>query len=147
MNVSITAGRQIMGRLPKGSDLLLELEKRCAAAGISLGEVRALGAVSVARFSFYHQVAQQYRFIELEKPLEIISLLGNISLKDAKPFVHAHIILADEHGQAFGGHLAEGTRVFVCEFVIQEYQSSEPLVRHFDEETGLFLWPKDRPPS
>ncbi len=140
MNPMITAGRKIMGRLAKGSDLLGALEKCCRDAGVKLGEVRALGAVSLARVGYYHQVEQKYRFIELRKPMEILSLIGNISLKDDKPFVHAHITLADKDGQALGGHLAEGTEVFACEFVIQEYLTDKPLVRHLDEETGLFLW-------
>ena len=72
--------------------------------------------------------------------MEILSLIGNISLKDDKPFVHAHITLADQEGRAWGGHLAEGTKVFAGEFVIQEYLTEKPLVRHLDEETGLFLW-------
>jgi hypothetical protein len=80
-------------------------------------------------------------FHDLKKPMEILSLMGNVSLKDDKPFVHAHITLADARGVAMGGHLAEGTIVFACEFMIEEYISDRALVRYFDEKTGLFLWP------
>ena len=38
--------------------------------------------------------------------------------------VHAHVTLGDAEGRAFGGHLAAGTPVFACEFVIQECQSA-----------------------
>lgn len=145
MHITVTAGRKIMGRLAKGEDLLAALEKRCGDLGITLGEVWALGAVSKARVGYYHQAEQKYEFLELKNPLEILALLGNISLKDGKPFVHAHVTLADRAGQAWGGHLAAGTIVFAGEFFIQEYLAEVALARHYDEETGLFLWPQHQP--
>ena len=53
--------------------------------------------------------------------------------------VHAHVTLSDEQGNAFGGHLAPGTVIFACEFVIQEL-AGDALTRGFDEQTGLPLW-------
>jgi predicted DNA-binding protein with PD1-like motif len=143
MNITVTAGRKIIGRLVKGEDLLAALEKLAREHGITLGEVQAIGAVSQARLGYYSQAERQYYLIELDRPLEIISLIGNISLKDEKPMVHAHLTLANQDGRAFGGHLAEGTLVFACEFTIQEYRTATPLVRRMDEPTGLFLWPSE----
>jgi predicted DNA-binding protein with PD1-like motif len=74
--------------------------------------------------------------------LEITSLTGNVSIKDGKPLVHVHVTLADKKGNAFGGHLAEGTIVFACEVCIQVFQG-EPLKRGFDKTTGLPLWEMD----
>jgi uncharacterized protein len=142
MDLKVNPGRRIMGRLAKGDDLLGALERRAGELGLKLGEVRALGAVSAARVGFYDQAARQYRYLDFREPLEIVALMGNVSLKDGKPFVHAHVTLADAQGRAWGGHLAAGTPVFACEFVLQEYESEESLVRGLDEETGLFLWPR-----
>jgi len=142
MHLEMQTGRKIMGRLAKGADLLGALEEQCRIQNITLGEVRALGAVTKARVGFYNQAERQYYFLDLEQPLEILTLIGNISLKDGQPMVHAHVTLADEAGRAFGGHLAPGTEIFACEFVIQEYLAKEVLTRGFDDETGLFLWPK-----
>jgi uncharacterized protein len=141
MPVTMTPGPKIMGRLDQGNDLLAALTAISRTHNITLGEVQAIGDVSRARIGYYNQAKQQYQFIELAKPLEILSLTGNISLKDGEPFVHAHVTLADENGRAFGGHLAEGTVVFACEFILQAYGSPEPLARHLDKDTGLFLWP------
>jgi predicted DNA-binding protein with PD1-like motif len=141
MNLTVTPGRKIVGRLAQGEDLLAALEKVAREHGITLGEVQAIGAVSQARVGYYHQGERQYYFLDLARPLEIASLIGNISVKDDKPMVHAHVTLSDTDGRAFGGHLAEGTLVFACEFAIQEYQAATPLVRRMDEPTGLFLWP------
>lgn len=133
--------RGLMGRLAKGDDLLLALEKVCQQHNITLGEVRALGAVTGARVGFYNQAERKYYFLEFDQPLEILSLVGNISLKDGKPMVHAHVTLADAQGRAVGGHLAEGTPIFACEFAIDEYTADQELARQPDAETGLWLWP------
>ena len=77
--------------------------------------------------------------VELNKKLEIASCMGNISLKDSEIMVHAHIVLADWEGKAFGGHLMPGTKIFAAEFQIQEYVGTE-LHRGKDEKTGLPLW-------
>jgi hypothetical protein len=130
-----------MGRLAKGDDLLLALEKFCQQHNIKLGEVRALGAVTGARVGFYNQAERKYYFLEFDQPLEILALVGNISLKDGKPMVHAHVTLADAAGRAFGGHLTAGTPVFACEFAICEYLADQALARQNDPETGLMLWP------
>lgn len=141
MNITVTPGRKIIGRLAKGEDVLSALENCAREKGINLGEVQAIGAVSQARVGYYNQAERTYYFLDLGRPLEILCLTGNISLKDGKPMVHAHVTLSDHEGRAFGGHLAPGTLAFACEFTIQEYHSAMPLVRQMDEPTGLFLWP------
>ena len=141
MDIAVTPGRKLIGRLAKGDDLLVTLEGLAQEHNITLGEVTAIGAVSQARIGYYNQEERKYYFLDLDRHLEILALVGNISMKDGKPMVHAHLTLGDSEGRAFGGHLAEGTLVFACEFAIQEYVSKTTLVRQMDEPTGLFLWP------
>ena len=141
MNITVTPGRKIIGRLAKGDDLLAALEALAQEHNITLGEVTAIGAVSQARLGYYNQEERKYYFLDLNRHLEILALAGNISIKDGKPMVHAHVTLGDSEGRAFGGHLAPGTLAFACEFAIQEFVSDITLVRQMDEPTGLFLWP------
>ena len=131
--------KTFMGKLKFGGDLLEELTSVCVQNDICLGRVEALGAVTKARVGFYDQQARKYDFIEINKPLEITKLIGNISLRDGKPMVHAHITLSDSQGNAFGGHLAPGTIVFACEFIMNSYEGPDHI-RDYDEETGLPLW-------
>ena len=62
MKITVTPGRKIMGRLAKGEDLLAALTKVAREHGITLGEVRAIGAVSQARVGYYHQTERQVLF-------------------------------------------------------------------------------------
>ena len=127
------------GRLETGDDLAEELTEFVQGKEIKAGKISAIGAVQNATISYYDQETKEYGEQVLDEAMEIVNLEGNISLKDGEPIVHAHIALADEEGNVYGGHLEEGTTVFACEFVIQEYDG-EPLERGFHEMTELPLW-------
>ena len=129
----------IMGKLQHGSDLLEEFTQLAEDKNIRLGRIEAIGAVQKACIGYYHQDRHEYRFIELNQPLEIVSLTGNISIKEGKPIVHSHIALADNSGALHGGHLAPGTTVFACEYIIEIYDGPT-FERSFDPETELPLW-------
>lgn len=135
----VTPRRTFMGKLKFGADLLGELTIICEENDIRLGRVEALGAVQQARVGFYDQQAKEYDFHDMDEPLEITKLVGNISLRDGKPMIHAHITLSDSQGEAYGGHLAPGTIVFATEFIIQAFDGPD-YVRDYDEPTGLPLW-------
>ena len=129
----------LMGRLPHGGDMLKELTQLCRRHGVTLGKVTALGAVQVARIQYYNQSAKEYEESLIEEPMELTSLVGNISERDGEPFVHAHVTLSARDGKVTGGHLGEGTVVFAAEYVIERYEGAA-LRRQFDGVTGLFLW-------
>lgn len=130
-----------MGKLRYGDDLLEEVSKICKEKNIRLGRIEAIGAVQKVCIGYYDQRDHTYAFHTIDQPLEITNLTGNISVKDGDPFVHAHVTLANASGQAFGGHLAPGTIVFACEWVIEAFDGPA-LVREYDAETGLPLWKK-----
>ena len=126
-------------RLQKGDDLLQSLTEIIKDNDIKLANITALGAVSKVVFSYYDQQQREYISIEKKGNFEILNLNGNVSIKEGEPMVHAHIILADNSGNAFGGHLEVGTKVFASEIQIQEL-SNPDKVRKYDEDTGLTLW-------
>lgn len=128
-----------MGKLDYGSDLLEELTSICKKKNIYSGKIEAIGAVTKAVLAYYNQEKKTYETFPIDKPLEIIALIGNISSKDNKPIVHAHITLADKEGKTFGGHLVSGTILYACEFIIQQFDGYV-FKRGFDEVTGLPLW-------
>jgi predicted DNA-binding protein with PD1-like motif len=136
---AIKTQRILMGKLAHGSDLVESLNGVCRREGIVLGRVEALGAVQRARVGYYNQETRTYEFHELNQPMEIASLVGNVSLKDGQAFVHAHVTLTDREGRARGGHLAPGAIVFACEYIIHAFEGPA-FERGYDDETGLPLW-------
>ncbi|OAT85495.1 PPC domain-containing DNA-binding protein [Desulfotomaculum copahuensis] len=140
---TVNRGRVLTGRLEKGVDLLPALEQICRHENIELAAIQAIGAVSSARVGYYRQAEMTYTYLDFPAPHEIIALQGNVSLKDGRPFVHAHVALMGADGRLVGGHLAEKTIVFACEYVITEYIQGHGGIfeRVLDQPTGLYLWP------
>jgi predicted DNA-binding protein with PD1-like motif len=98
----------------------------------------SIGALKCAKLGFYNQEKHEYLETLLLSPQEIASCVGNISLKEGDPFVHAHAVLADLNGNAKAGHLLEG-KVFAAEVHLIEL-IGEKIVRKNDALTGLSLW-------
>jgi uncharacterized protein len=135
----LSAGRGFVGRVETGSDLVDEIERYCAEQGVLAAQVTVIGAVRRAAYAYYEQGDHRYLELSSETHHEIVGFTGNVSLRDDRPFLHAHATFADATGSCVGGHLLRGCEVFVAELMIREITGVE-LVRHPDEATGLALW-------
>lgn len=133
------AGRVWVGRLETGDDLVEEIEAVCAAHDVQAAWVSAIGAVRRAAFAYFEQDERRYLELGSTDHHEITGFIGNISIRDDRPFLHAHATFADREGAAVGGHLLPGCEVFVAEITIREMTGVE-LIRTPDEVTGLALW-------
>lgn len=133
-------GRCFVGRLPHGRDLIQGIEAVCRDASIQMAAFSLIGAVSSVTFGAYDQKQQVYVTVKENAALEIVSCMGNVSLKEGHPFIHAHVLLADEQGKTLGGHLFSETIVYAAEIYLQEL-AGPPLERVYDQTTGLMLWP------
>ncbi len=134
-------GRIWIGRIPFRSDLLESVQQFAVNENIKCARVEIIGAVEKAVISYYNQDSRVYEDIEFDQHLEIVSCLGNLSLRDGEPAAHLHVTLGDSEGGLKGGHLQKGTRVFAGEFVIEEIIGPD-LQRQHDPETDLPLWRK-----
>jgi len=106
---------------------------------INAAWVSVIGAVRHAAFAYFDQAEHEYIELTSATHHEIAGFIGNVSLRDGKPYLHAQATFADERGATVGGHLLRGIEVFVAEVEIRELTDLE-LIRQFDEETGLALW-------
>ena len=133
------SGRAFVGRLATGSDLVEEVERFCLEREIVAAQVTVIGAVRRASFAYYEQVDHRYAELSSDTHHELVGFVGNVSLRDNRPFLHAHATFADASGATVGGHLLRGCEVFAAEVMIREL-GDVSLVRMHDEETGLALW-------
>ncbi|WP_353684251.1 PPC domain-containing DNA-binding protein [Thermodesulfovibrio sp. 3907-1M] len=130
--------RVLQGRLFLGEEIVSGIVKLLKENAITSGLISGIGAVKKASIGYYDQSEKKYVSQEFNEPMEIVSLKGNISIKDGEPFPHIHIVLSKEDFSCIGGHLYEA-EVFAFEFEIIEMEGNS-FIRGFDEETGLFLW-------
>jgi len=136
------AHRVIVGRLEQGDDLLSGLYEVAEKHGMKAADVRALGAVTDLEVTEWDPEKKAYREpIRRKDPSEVLTLYGNLSRRDGKPFWHVHISAAYHEGgktRLVAGHLLRAN-VFALEFVIDVFEGID-LVRVPDEKSGLFLW-------
>jgi predicted DNA-binding protein with PD1-like motif len=69
--------------------------------------------------------------------VEVLSLIGDIALKENAPKIHAHVVVGKSDGTAHGGHILEAHVWATLEVILTE--SPRHLRRKIDEETGLAL--------
>ena len=54
----------------------------------------------------------KYETIRLEGPLEIASCTGNVAVDEkGEVVIHAHVVVSNEKGEAFGGHLMKALKL------------------------------------
>lgn len=132
-------GRRFMARIDHDADLLRYLEEFAAKNKIEMGYFEVIGAVKSGAIGFYEQKTWSYKTVRFDYHLEIGNCIGNFSIRDGKPAVHAHVTFGDESGKAFTGHLMEGTKIFAGEMVAVELLGDR-LERVPDDVTKLSLW-------
>jgi predicted DNA-binding protein with PD1-like motif len=126
-------------RLPRGSDLLQGLTEAAQKLGIHAGTVQAIGAVDGLTVAFFEPEEKEYEPLRFDEHYEITSSLGNVSLKDGQPFVHVHVTASDRQGGVVGGHLLEGSTVFLIEAYFRALGGKAP-VRRQEDDLGLSVW-------
>ena len=131
--------RTIVAKLEPGADILEELERLVHQYDVSGGQISFIGAISQATLGYFDLHSQEYKSFSMDEDLEVTSGMGNISrLENGTPVVHAHIVVANEQGHSFSGHLMKGCKVSVTiEIVMNLFDDS--LIRGKDERTGLNL--------
>lgn len=125
--------------IEKPTEITEFLADYCKNQGVCTAQISGIGAIRKLVFAYYDFIKKKYLETTVEENLEMVSLLGNVSMKDDVAFPHMHVIAGKQDGTLIGGHLSPGTIVYPGEIIIQELEGEE-LERHLDEETGLYLW-------
>jgi predicted DNA-binding protein with PD1-like motif len=97
-----------------------ELTSLAREEGIRAAEISGIGAFERAVVGFYDLAAKEYDRIPVEEDTEVLSILGNLSVTDEGPRVHAHVTLGRSDGSAMGGHLFEGRIGATFEIFVRE---------------------------
>src|SRR5205814_7291563 len=97
----------------------------------------AIGAFSRAVVAYFDWSAKQYRHMSIDEQVEVLSLIGDITIEDNKPKLHAHVVVGKADATAHGGHLIEGIVRPTLEVLITEMPRH--LQRRVDRASGLAL--------
>lgn len=127
--------------LAPGEDPARELLDFAEEADLSAAELTGLGAFRRATLGWFDLTTKDYRPIEVDEQVEVLSLAGNIArTEDGETKVHAHLVVGRFDGAALGGHLLSAEVQPTLEVMVTESQAH--LRRSIDPETGLPLLPR-----
>ncbi|MEX0832746.1 MAG: PPC domain-containing DNA-binding protein [Actinomycetota bacterium] len=133
-------GKAAFVRLLPGDDLLQGLNRAAAELGYDAATLSIVGGVQNLVVACFDQQKKEYRDpLRYDEAMVISGGTGNVSLKDGKPFVHIHVTGSDSEGKSAGGHLMDGTRVYMIEAYFRVLEGPAP-VRELDAEVGLPVW-------
>ena len=104
---------------------------------VSAGSFKAIGAFERATLGFFDLDEQDYHKNKIDEQVEVVSLVGDVALKDGKPKIHAHVVVAKRDGAAHGGHLIEAIVRPTLEIILTE--SPAKMHRKYNEKFGLAL--------
>lgn len=105
---------------------------------IPSGCIGGLGAVNSATFRFLNPATMQYVDKTFDEQMELTSIVGNISRKDGKVYLHIHVTASRSDYTCIGGHLLDARINGACELFVEDY--GIPAGRRPDPETGLNLY-------
>jgi uncharacterized protein len=121
----------------KGDEFINELTSFAKNNDLGASHFTAIGAFRDVMLGYFDRDQKKYQEIPIVEQMEVLSLIGDIALKDGVPQVHAHVVLGKADGTAHGGHILEAHVWPTLEVVLTE--SPKHLTRTTDPETGLAL--------
>jgi predicted DNA-binding protein with PD1-like motif len=131
-------GRICFDRILEDEDLAEAIKRRTQENGIKAGFFIVIGSLKKVVLRYYKD--GKYNYIRLDGPLEIAAGMGNIALdENGQVIVHTHLVVSNEKGEAFGGHLAEGSPVGATAELVLIEASDINLRKIWDEKTNLNL--------
>ena len=124
--------------LAKGDNINKTFESFAEVKGVGCAWLNGIGALENPEIGYYSLEDKSYYRKTFKGEYELTSLIGNITLKEGKPFSHTHITFSDTEFRVFGGHLFNANITAAGEFIMQF--GSDEINREMNTEIGLPLW-------
>ena len=124
--------------LTKGDNINKMFESFAEVKGVGCAWLNGIGALENPEIGYYSLEDKSYYRKTFKGEYELTSLIGNITLKEGKPFSHTHITFSDTEFRVFGGHLFNANITAAGEFIMQF--GSDEINREMNAEIGLPLW-------
>lgn len=129
----------IIVRVDKGEDIIKELLSLSEKENILFASISGLGAVNDIELGIFDTSAKKYHSKRLIGDFEITSLVGSLSRKEHKPYIHVHMSVGNVLTNEFvGGHLNKAIVGATAEIVLNVVDVV--VEREFVEEIGLNLF-------
>ena len=121
-----------------GDEVISDLIEFAKGQRITAAHFAGIGACQQVTLGFFEMERKDYKKIQINEQVEVMSLLGNISLSEnGEPKVHGHIVIGKSDGTAHGGHLLEAYVRPTLELFLAEHPGQ--LQRKMNDQIDLEL--------
>jgi predicted DNA-binding protein with PD1-like motif len=124
-------------RVDRGEEMMEVLRTVAKKRGVGAARVSGIGALENAELGYFDVERKEYLRKKLPGSWELLSLAGNISLRDGEVMPHIHVILGNVDLECRGGHLFSGVVSVTGEIFIEPLPGA--LHREMDREVNLPL--------
>ena len=116
-------------------DINKQIKKACKIYDVKIAIIiSGIGQLKNVQLGYFKEKGNYVKEI-FNKPLEILSLNGNICREDREYIIHMHAVLGDEKKNALGGHFFDGIVNVTAEIVLLKTDINAK--RKYDDQTGL----------
>lgn len=123
--------------LKPGQRLRQSLEDLQLQYNIQSGSIEGIGSIRNVEVAFFDSKKKQFVKKKFPQDAELLSLSGNLSRKEGRPWVHGHVIFADKDFKVWGGHLEEAEVRVTAEIVVKTSKTELLRERSSDLNSDL----------
>ena len=127
-----------MFRFDKGDEVFAGISKFMEEQKITACAFNGIGSTSEVELGYYNQHLKEYRKKPYLEELEVISLIGNGSMVEGKPAIHAHGMFGRNDFTTLGGHVFKLVTLVTCEIFLIKMDGN--LERKNNPEWNLKLF-------
>ena len=102
---------------------------------IATARVEAIGGVKELKLAYFNHETKQYEEHEFREFLEVSGIIGNLTQKDGKPFLHIHGTFGRKDLSTLAGHVMTAKVFPLLEVVVTPTRNK--ALRRFDDNVGL----------
>src|SRR5260221_14281352 len=121
----------------RGDEVVAGLKAFAGEKGLAASHFTAIGAFKNVVLGYFDWDKKDYTKILIHEQVEVLSLVGDVTLDEGKPNIHAHVVLGKQDGSTCGGDLIEGRGRPTLQGMLTK--SPGHFIRRVDRESGIRL--------
>jgi predicted DNA-binding protein with PD1-like motif len=130
-------GDRFQLRFESGEQVASTLLTWLKAQEIGYATMTGLGAIKSARVSYWNAETREYEPHDLDEQMEVVSLIGNVTIKEGEAFTHIHVTLGRRDLSIAGGHFNDAVVNPNLEIWVRPEEAA--VERTLEEASGLYL--------
>ena len=134
--------------LDKGDEIIASLTALCEKEQLRAASFEGIGGCDHVEVGIFDPDKKSYVTHVQDGLLELVSLNGNVTRYEDRPYIHAHAVFAyhDEamRAQTLSGHLLSAQIGLTAEIAVTPVDL--PITRKYVDELGIRVWEFDTNP-